>query len=297
MAMNLQAAASAGSMIPGAGPWIAGAGALLSLFGKKKDPTQDPNYLAAMQALQAQQALRNQYTGQASQAGDEYAQDNTGYRKSVDDEAAYLQRDPNTDQHDAAYLAQATVGGAQANQRADANLTANLASRGITDSSQMVGGLAQDAEARATQQAQAQNALADSKIRQAQQNRTGLMSLLGGEANQDYGRQQTALGHAGALDSALYSDNLTLAGQNQARQAASDGETDSLFSTLGNAAGTILAPGAGDASMKPAALPLPTGDGPGAGRGGTPLFKWPMGKPITLKSALKKPKPGISLNL
>jgi hypothetical protein len=240
---GLGAAASAIS------PWIGPATSLLGLLGggpKPLDPTQDPNYQKAQGYLGLQDALRGKYSDQADAAGQQYGQYNPQYLSAVNNQANYLKQDPYTDAYSANALAGATQGSAQAYQRANANLTASLASRGITDSSEMAGGLAGNAQAYAGNEAAAQNNIAQQKIGVADAHRNALISLMGGVANAGYGRQQAAQSNEGNLDRSLYGDYTNQANADFGRQTAANNQRNSLISGLGSGISDALDTGKND---------------------------------------------------
>lgn len=179
-------------------------------------------------------SVGDQYNQNAALAGSEFSPDNAGYRGAVSNEANYLQQNPFTSQYDTQSLANATSGAANAYQKANTQLTNNLASRGITDGSALSGGLASIGNAQAAQQAGAQNALAQRQIATANQNRNSLVSLLGGEANQDYSRQNNALGHEGSIDQDMFGDNSHLGEGEYTRANAQQAQTNQMMAGIGS---------------------------------------------------------------
>ena len=101
------------------------------------------------QQLEKQAGIATQLGGQASRYGtladyaaNNYGVDDPAMRTATQNEVNYLQQDPNTNQADAQYLADATRGTDAAFQRGNADLTASLTSRGFTGpSSMLTGGL------------------------------------------------------------------------------------------------------------------------------------------------------------
>ncbi len=217
-------------------PWVGPATTLIGLLGgsNQPDPTKDPNYQAAQRMLSLQQALGGQYGNEASAAGGQFAAYNPQYLSAVNNEASYLKTDPYTDSVDANALNGATSGAVQAYQRGNANLTDSLASRGITDSSEMAGGLTGNADALAAQQASAENALADQKIATANQNRNALIGLLGGVANTDYARENAAMGAEGGVNNSVYNDYMNQEKTDLGLQQQANEQRSGLLSTLGS---------------------------------------------------------------
>ena len=108
---------------------------------------------------------------------------------ATDSLAAYLQQDPNTNTHDAAWLNQALAGSSSANQSAAAQMTARNGASGLVTadsgpgSSTAAGQNVALAAMQSNNVANAQNALAANKIAQRRTNMNDLVSLLTGARN------------------------------------------------------------------------------------------------------------------
>lgn len=204
-----------------------------SLFGRRRDPRDDPNYQAAMAAAGRQADVAGDYSDLAGQAGEDLAHYRPGYNDAVDSYARYLQQDPGTSAHDASYLASATAGEDAANKAAEAGLTTNLLSRGITDGSDLTGGLTDLAAREAGQGTGAQIGLAQYKIAQANQDRQALVGLLGGAASQARGADMSALSGEGGANQSAFGDYNNLQQQDAQRQAAQDAQQNQLLSSIG----------------------------------------------------------------
>lgn len=182
------------------GPALSLAG---GLFGSRPSYGSAGDLSAARGYMGQEAGIGRQYGQQSQDALNEYGTDNAGYRQAAGAYGNYLKQDPFTDSYDTAQLAGATNGAAQSYQRANANLSANMASRGLTDSSEMAGGLAGIGAAQAGSMATTQNALAMNRIAQRRQNLATLTGLTGGMANTDYSRGMGALGAQEGIDSHL----------------------------------------------------------------------------------------------
>lgn len=144
-------------------------------------------------------------------------------------ETRYLQTDPYTSQYGARQVAGATAGNTAAFQAARSNLSASLARRGLTDSSQLAGGLAGIDSAQAASTAGAQNQLAQAAIRNQGQRISALTALRGGLANQDYARGAGLLGN-------VASNYLNIGNQERGLDMNAQGAQNSL---IGGGAGMI----------------------------------------------------------
>lgn len=201
-------------MAIGLGTILSGSSALLGLLGGSKKYGSAGDMKSGREGLGALSGVRDQYGNLASQGMNDYGADNADYRSALDNEEQYLATDPYTSSRDAADLAQGTQGATSAYQKDNSDLTASLASRGITDGSILGGGLAYNANQKAGTFAGAENQLAYNKINSRNPNNIALLNLTSGAANQDYGRATGALGAEGGLDQNLASSYLGL-GQNE----------------------------------------------------------------------------------
>lgn len=217
---------------------LAGASALVGLLGGSKNYNSGPDLTQGRQNLNALSGVGAAYGSLANGAANNYAADNTGYRAALGNEAQYLETDPYTSSRDAADLAAGTSGATQAYQKANSDLSADLAARGIKDGSILGGGLAYNAAQRAGSLASAQNELANNKINARNANTSALLNLYSGAANQDWGRQSDALGAEGGIDQNLASNYLDLGGREQQEETASKLNVNSMLGAAGSVAGS-----------------------------------------------------------
>ena len=227
-------------------PYIGPAmGILGGLFGggPKVNPQAQADMNTSRQYLGDQSGVANKYGSLADYAGGNYGRDDPAARTATQNEIQYLQQNPNTNQADAQYLADATRGSDAAFQRGNANLTASLASRGFTgDSSILSGGLTSLAQTQAAGDAAAQNALAQHQMAQADANRRGVMGLEQGLAAGDYAHQTGAMGSQASLYGNLAGSYRGLGQYEQAQQNAQNQQQAAQMAGIGEAVGGIASP-------------------------------------------------------
>jgi hypothetical protein len=152
---------------------------------------------------------------------DYYGEDNANSRGAIGNYAAYLKRNPNTDQQDAAGIARATSGTADAYARARANLLGsydyNAGPSGAT-----AGALGNLAMGQANAYGLAQNDQAQRDIAMHRANLEGLVDLYGNQSQRDFGNANTAYGNAGNEYQTAFGDfgQLYRQAQEQAQQEA-----------------------------------------------------------------------------
>lgn len=183
-----------------------GGSALSGLFGGKKSSTGSDWLGSAVTGLRG---AGSQYQGLFNRGQD---LSNLGYEGYADQLARVkqlLQTDPYTDQYRTGQINQATQGVGQAFQGAQANLTGDLAARGLSDSGLMAGGLASLEGARAGALAAPMVQVGQEATAQRQNNMLQLLQLL--DQTQQQGNQlqlqgtqgqASAYGQIGALGQA-----------------------------------------------------------------------------------------------
>lgn len=197
-----------------------------------------------------------QYYGQATNAlnnvrsnagtyGNIYGQNNAlaqGYGQNYQDALKqytdYLGQNPNTDQFSTMQLNNATAGMDGDYQRAGANLTNNLASRGfVGDSSMLGGGQASLAAARLAALGNARNQVAMNANQQYGQNLAQRQNILNGAQGMYYGRAQDALGQQTGLQNGLSQSYMGIGNMYQQQHQQNIGNVlggiSSIASTLG----------------------------------------------------------------
>lgn len=198
------------------------------------------------------------YGSLASQSAGQYSGDNASYRQALQNQSDLLQQGFGN-QDRAGYIAGQTANVGGAYQQGQANLTNDLSARGLGMSGSAAGGLADLDASRAgaysTAANQAQNYFSNAQLQRSNQ----LTNLLGGAASTDYGRQTSALGAQGGLDSTLAGDYSAEAQAQYQRQAA---QNAGLFGSIGS-----IATGLGGLVGRSVASKA-LGDGSGGSSGG-----------------------------
>lgn len=214
-------------------------------FGSAGDFGQGRNFLGKMGAV------GGRYAGLADGALTDYAGDNAGYRNAVGDESRFLRTDPLTDSAVTGQVARMTAGTTDHFNAARASLSSDLARRGLTDSSQMAGGLAGIASAQAGTVSGAQNAVTTQALAQRAARMQANTSLMGGVASQDYGHGMQNLGAEAGVYGNLGNTYMALGrgeqGQEMAAQSAANGMIGQGAGILAGAFGK--APGASSSPL------------------------------------------------
>lgn len=209
------------------------------LFGGHKNYGSGADFGQGRNDLGKMGAVGGQYGDLAQGALTDYAGDNAGYRNAVGDESRYLRTDPLTDGNVTGQVARATAGTTDHFNAARASLSSDLARRGLTDSSQMAGGLAGIASAQAGTVSGAQDAVATQALALHAARLHANAALMGGVAGQDYGRGMANLGAEAGIYGNLGSTYMNLGRGEQGQEMAANGAANGM---IGQGAG-ILAGG------------------------------------------------------
>jgi hypothetical protein len=201
-----------------------------------------PGYLsAANQNTNGIQSLANIFGEQANQAQQAYGQYDPQYRGAVDAYARELQYDPATSQYGAAQLNNATAGIGGDTAMAQSNLYADLARRGMTgDSSMLGGGLASIGAVQNATIGNARNQIASQNYAQHLANLQQRQALLGGVAGGYYNRAQQGYGAQGGALSTAYGQNMGEANVALQRQQQAHAQMMQALSGIATVAGGAI---------------------------------------------------------
>lgn len=235
-------------------------GSLLgNLFGQKPKQSQAERDQGQIAAQQRQ--LASMLQGYGTQAHSQYQNADADAQRQLGMYADLLRQDPNTDQARAMAIGNATAGSNRAFEAGKSDLSAELARRGIDDSSATTGGIT----ALEGQRAGAISNATNDRLQQEQADRYAragqLTSLLQGNASNYNNIASNDLGMASNGNTSAYGMYGGLAGAEDARNAAYANSQAQNASAFGQIAG----------SLTPATkASVPTGPVYGAGGYGTP---------------------------
>jgi len=170
------------------------ASALGSLLGGKRKPSAYEQQQAAL--AQQQGNLANTLQGYGNQAQGDYNKYNQQSQRAIGDYADLLRQNPYTDQYSTNQLGAMTAGVNGDAQAAQSNLAAQLAQRGISDSSALTGGLTAIANNRNNAIAGARQNLYGQSVQNQYDRSQQLANLLSGTANGYRGAAESYLGQA-----------------------------------------------------------------------------------------------------
>jgi hypothetical protein len=177
----------------------------------------------------------------AGQANSNYQAINGNYLNSLNQYANYLSANPATDQYNAAQVANATQGNAEAAQRAKGALAQDLASRGISVNSGIGAGALSGIDTGLAQAvANAQNQAAQNNIDRKAANERSLAELWSGAQGTAFGQNESANGQAANIYGNLFNDSNTLADEQYQGQLQSQAGDNQLLGAFGNIAGGLL---------------------------------------------------------
>lgn len=228
--------------------------------------------------------LANEAGSGYNAAQNQFAGNNAGWQKALNQYSNYLSTNPATQQFNATQVANAEAGANEGAERATANTESNLAQRGIsTNSGIAAGALANVQEGLAANNANVQNQVGQANIARYGQNMANLAGLWNGAANTSFSQANT-LGNDAARDNQdLYGDSLQLANINYQNQQNKANQQAALYGTLAKTLAGAFGGPAGAATAASATSNLPglsggTGWTPGSGNTGqTSNFQNPDG--------------------
>jgi hypothetical protein len=177
-------------------------------------------------------------TGQQT---NQYQGDQANANRANNAYSQYLQTDPSTYTYNAQQIAGAERGASEGAQAAKANLSSDLASRGIgANSSMAVGGLSAVDQGLAANDANIRAQQAEANINRRAQNLEANSNLWGGLAGNDYSRATSTAGQQAGIESGLLSEADQLAMDKYNQQVAQNNASNSLWGSLAGAAATAF---------------------------------------------------------
>jgi hypothetical protein len=180
--------------------------------------------------------LGNLYGQQQGQ----YQTDQANQNRAANAYSQYLQSNPATNTYNAQQIASAERGASEGAQAAKANLSADLARRGISPNSSMgVGGLASINQGLAENNANIQNQNAINNENRYQQNLATNAGLWGNLAGQDYGRATSTAGQQAGIEGNLMSEADQMALDQYNQQVVQNNANSALWGSLAGAAANI----------------------------------------------------------
>lgn len=221
-------------------------------------------------ALTSLQGTASRFGGYGDQADRSYQNYNPRYEQSVNALDSYYGRDPRTDQRKAEYLAPTYSQIDADTQRAEANNISRGIKSGLStpggDPNSITSGMNTYLQARAIAgRSGAQNQYADWANGVEERRLGARANLLGGVANQEYGRATDAYGRQAGLESGLAGQYGQQYSQAIQSEQADQGSVMGLLSGAAQLAGDYYGlPGGGRKSAAPAFSPgvnLPAGYG------------------------------------
>ena len=180
-------------------------GAITGLFGGGGSPPSI-NWGPSNTYMNALQSLGYNIGGQSSLAQNNYNSANAGANNAIANYSKYLTTNPGTDQADAEAIAKAEQGASEAGVKAKANLSQDLAQRGVSPGSSIgVGGMANIDESLAANDANIRAARGEQETAQHNANLATNAELLSNAANTQFGRYDTLTGQQVGIDQGLLS--------------------------------------------------------------------------------------------
>ncbi len=223
-------------------------GLLGGLFGKKSNNQASGYYGQASGAYNREGQIGNQIGANGAQAMGSFNTYDPQYQGAVNARAAYLKTDPYTDTRDSADLNRATAGLNHQYDTAGANLSADMARRGLDtgdggQNSMLAGGVASLLASKASAHAGAQNAQAYNQIAQRNSNSQQLVGLLGGAADGYYSRGAQAQTEDANIQGNVAGGFNNMGNASLAQNNFENGQANAVMGQAGNSLGYLLGRG------------------------------------------------------